>query len=100
MAISTGRFRSNSIIGALSQRNPEWKEEGDNTLANIWSERQVQVYGELMALLKEFQVDVAEPISNVARISASAYTRVLDKRREKDLSKIRRNNSKAATAIN
>ena len=91
----------NAGIGAPKEVNPEWTgEEDDINPQYIYSEHQVKIYKQFQELQKELQVDVAEPIANVVRISASAFTNSLDKRREKVLSRIRRTNSKAATAIN
>ena len=68
----------------------------------VWMEglviHQIQVYGEFTGMLKESQLDVN--LSNITRISASAFNTALDKRREKVLDKIKRNNKLAATAIN
>ena len=51
------------------------------------------------SIQRELQVDVAEPMANVARIAAASFTNALDKRREKVISRIKKNNSKAAAAI-
>ena len=59
----------------------------------IYSDYQKQ----FQEIQKELEVDVAEPIAKVIRISAATFTNTLDKRRGKVLARTRRNNS---TAIN
>ena len=44
-------------------------------------------------------MDVAEPVTNVARIAAAAFTDSLDKKWEKVIVRIRKTNTKAAVAI-
>ena len=44
-------------------------------------------------------MDLAEPLANVTRIAAESFTKALDERREKVISRIKKTNSKAATAI-
>ena len=44
-------------------------------------------------------MDVAEPMANVARIAAASFTNALNKRREKGITRIKENNSRAAAAI-
>ena len=91
----------NKMLGYPQKVNPAWQGEEDKTNSRyIWSEQQIQAYNEMQSILTEFQVDVSEPLSNIARVSASAFTNIVDKRREKILSRIRKNNSNAATAIN
>ena len=93
-----GEF-ANKCIGHPRMQNPEWKDESSEVPQYIWADYQINAYAEHQAILQEFQVDVAEPLSSVARVAASAYTSMLDKRREKVLSKIRRKNTNAANAI-
>ena len=90
---------ANKCIGSPRQLNPEWKDDTSDVPQYIWADYQIQAYNEHQTILQELQVDVAEPLSSVARVAASSYTNMLDKRREKVLSKIRRKNSNAATAI-
>ena len=89
----------NRIIGPPRQENPDWKDESSEVPKYIWADYQIRAYNEHQANLQEFQVDVAEPLSSVARVEASAFTNMLDKRRDKVLSKIRNKNKNAATAI-
>ena len=42
---------------------------------------------------------MAEPMANVARIAAASFTNALDKRSEKVIARIKKNNSKSAAAI-
>jgi hypothetical protein len=51
-------------------------------------------YDQIQDIQREFQVDVAEPMANVARIAASAFTNSLDKRREKVITRIKKTNTK------
>ena len=44
-------------------------------------------------------MDLAEPLANVTRIAAESFTKALDERREKVISRIKKTNSKAAKAI-
>ena len=86
-------------IGQPSQPNPEYV-DGDTTHPKyIWSEYQLQTWQDFKAILGELQVDVSEPISNVSRIAASAYTQSLDARREKLITQIKKRNPNAATGI-
>ena len=72
----------------------------ESNLEMIWSEKQCEMYSQGQELLKEIQVDIADPIANLSRVSAASFIDTLDKRREKVLQKIRRTNPSAATAIN
>ena len=45
-------------------------------------------------------MDIADPIANISRIQAAAFTHTLDKKREKTLLKIKKTNPSAAIAIN
>ena len=89
-----------SGIGQPNTVNLEWTGEGD-TLHHqyIYSEWQNQNYDYFQTIQRELQVDVAEPMANVARIAAASFTNALDKRREKVIARIKKNNSKAAAAI-
>ena len=92
-----GEFVS-SNLGPPETVNPEWT-EGSDLPQLVHSGEQMETWTEFQEILKELQVDVAEPISNVARISASSFTHALDARREKVLSVVKKNNNKAANAI-
>ena len=87
-------------IGQPNTDNPEWTGE-DDTVHNkyIYSDWQNKYYEYFQSIQRELQVDVAEPMANVARIAAASFTNALDKRREKVVSRIKKNNSKAAAAI-
>ena len=91
----------NRCIGPPREENPEWKgeEETPDVPQYIWADYQIKAYTEHQANLQELQVDVAEPLSSVTRVAASAFTNMLDKRREKVLSKIGAKNKNAASAI-
>ena len=92
-----GEFVS-SNLGPPERENPDWT-EGSDLPQLVYSDVQMETWSEFQEVLKELQVDVAEPISNIARISASAFTLALDARREKVLSVVKKNNVKAANAI-
>ena len=59
--------------------------------------RNTLLYTQFIRLQREFQLDVVEPITNMARVAAFAFTDSLDKRREKI--KVRKTNNKVARAI-
>ena len=87
-------------IGHPATPNPDWTGADDTEHPQfIYSPYQNETYAQFQDIQREFQVDVAEPMANVARIAASAFTDSLDKRREKVVSRIRRTNTKAAVAI-
>ena len=91
----------NKMLGYPAKLNPAWTgKEDQSNQQYIWSESQIHAYNECQSILKEFQVDVSEPLSNITRIAASAFTNSLEKRREKVLSRIKKKNTNAATAIN
>ena len=92
----------NYWIGRPCKPNPEFdqeQEESESNQKHVWSEQQEQMYEQGENLLREFQVDVAEPIANISRISTAAFTSTLSKRRERVLNKIKKGNPSAATAI-
>ena len=68
----------------------------DSNLEMVWSEKQCEMYSQG----QEIQVDIANPIANLSRVSVASFIDTLDKRREKVLQKIRKSNPSAATAIN
>ena len=86
-------------IGDPKDPNPDWKEGDPMEKQFVYSEYQSSTWAEFNSLLKELQLDVSEPISNITRVAASAYTRSLEVRRENLISRIKKNNPKAATAI-
>ena len=65
----------------------------------VFSDVQNQYYEHFQNIQREFQVDLAEPLANVTRIAAESFTKALDERREKVISRIKKTNSRAATAI-
>ena len=65
----------------------------------VYSEVQNQYYAYFRNIQREFQVDLAEPLANVTRIAAESFTKALDERREKVIYRIKKTNSKAASAI-
>ena len=88
-------------IGPPKGQNPEYRgaEDGVNPQF-VYTEFQNKTWQDFTEIQKELQVDVAEPIANATRIAASFFTNTLEKRRESVLSRIRKKNSSAATAIN
>ena len=44
-------------------------------------------------------MDLAEPLASIARIATASFTGTLEERRDKVISRIRRSNTKAASAI-
>ena len=92
----------NYWVGRPAEPNPEYdkeKGESDSNKEYVWSQQQTQMYDDGLKLLREFQVDVAEPVANISRISTAAFTGTLGKRHEKVLDKIKKTNPSAATAI-
>merc|ERR1711888_10040 len=70
-------------IGQPSAVNPEWTGEDDTVHSHyVFSEGQNRVYEYFQNIQREFQVDLAEPLANVARIAASSFTGTLDERQE------------------
>ena len=53
------------------------------------------IYDQFNQLQREFQMDVADPAANVARVAVGAFTDSLNKRREKIITRIRKSNTKA-----
>ena len=87
-------------IGQPNTINPECSEENDTVQSQyIYSEWQNRYYEYFQSIQRELQVDLAEPMANIARIAAASFTNALDERREKVVSRIRKNNPKAAAAI-
>ena len=87
-------------IGQPNADNPEWTGEDDSVHSKyVFSDVQNQYYEHFQNLQREFQVDLAEPLANVARIAAASFTDALDERREKVISRIKKTNLRAATAI-
>ena len=87
-------------IGDPNTENPDYTGEGDTEHPElVYSAKQIRQYESFQEIHREFQVDVEEPIANVARIAAGSFTNSLDKRREKVIDRIRSNNKKAAAAI-
>ena len=87
-------------IGDPSDENSEWTGPEDTVHPRyVYSEVQDRYYNYFRGIQREFQVDLAEPLANVTRIAAESFTKALDERREKVISKIRKTNSKAASAI-
>ena len=87
-------------LGSPELKNPAYQGEQDSINREfIWSDRQEKSYKDFQDILMELQVDVADHLASVSRIAASSFTKVLDKRREKVLAKIKRNNPMAASTI-
>merc|ERR1711891_84988 len=87
-------------IGGPNTLNPAWT-EGENETQDqyIYSEGQNRAYAQFQDVQREFQVDLAEPLASIARIATASFTASLEERRDKMISKIRRSNTKAASAI-
>ena len=81
-------------IGQPNADNPEWTGE-DDTVHNqyVYSEVQNRYHEHFQNIQREFQVDLAEPLANVARIAAASFTNALDERWEKVISRIKKTNS-------
>ena len=87
-------------IGQPNAINPEWTGEDDTVHSHyVFSDVQNGYYEHFQNIHREFQVDLAEPLANVARIAAAPFTNALDERQEKVISRIKKTNSKSATAI-
>ena len=87
-------------IGQPDTVNPEWTGEDDTVHSHfMYIEWQNRYFAHFQNIQREFQVDLAEPLANVARIAAASFTNALDERREKVISRIKKTNLKAATAI-
>ena len=87
-------------IGDPRDENSEWTGEEDTEHARyVYSEVQNQYYAYFRGIQREFQVDLAEPLANVTRIAAESFTKALDERQEKVIYRIKKTNSKAASAI-
>ena len=87
-------------IGQPNADNPEWTGVEDSVHSRyVFSDVQNQYYEHFQNIQREFQVDLAEPLANVTRIAAESFTKALDERREKVISRIKKTNSRAATAI-
>ena len=87
-------------IGKPCEENPQWTGEDDTVHPRyVNSEAQDWYHNHFQGIQREFQVDLAEPLANVTRIAAESFTKALDERRENVISKIRKTNSKAASAI-
>ena len=90
----------NAGLGSPELKNPAYQGEQDQINHEyIWSDRQEKSYKDFQDILTELQVDVADHLASVSRIAASSFTKVLDKRREKVLAKIKKNNPMAASTI-
>ena len=71
---------NNFIIGVAETSNPEYL--GPNNTKHtpfIYSVEQETLYAQFVQVQKEFQIDMAEPVTNVARIAAGAFTDSRDK---------------------
>ena len=58
------------------------------------------LYAQFLQLQREFQLDLAEPVTNLAWIATGDFTDTLDKRREKVITRMKKSNTQAASAIN
>ena len=86
-------------IGGPNTINPAWT-EGDETQDQfIFNEGQNKAYAQFQEVQRELQVDLAEPLANIARIATASFTGSLEERRDKVISKIKRLNTKAASVI-
>ena len=68
------------IAGEAKTSNPEHTGPDDTENAPcVYSTQQEALYTQFIRLQREFQLDVVEPITNMARVAASAFTDSLDK---------------------
>ena len=87
-------------IGKPCAKNSQWTGEEDTVHPEyVDSEAQEWYLNQLLNIQRELQVDLADPLANVTRVAAESFTKALDERREKVIAKIRKTNSKAASAI-
>ena len=86
-------------IGGPKTPNPEWTEGEETQDQFIYNEGQNRAYAQFQEVQCELQVDLAEPLANIARITTASFTGSLEERRDKVISKIKRSNTKAASVI-
>ena len=88
----------NRLIGKPETPNPDYDQDESHE-KYIWSQAQADAYDEFISILREFQLEVSEPISNITKISANAFTRSVEKGRDRVLDTVRRTNKTAANSI-
>ena len=88
----------NRLIGKPETPNPDYDQDESHE-KYIWSQAEADAYDEFILILREFQLEVSEPISNITKISANAFTRSVEKRRDRVLDTIKRTNKTAANSI-
>ena len=71
----------NRLIGKPETPNPDYDQDESHE-KYIWSQAQADAYDEFISILREFQLEVSEPISNITKISANAFTRSVEKGRD------------------
>jgi len=87
-------------IGQPCDKNTQWTGAEDTVNPEfVDSQAQEWYRDKLLELQKELQVDLADPLANITRVAAESFTKALDERRERVIAKIKKTNSKAATAI-
>ena len=69
-------------MGSPTLNNPEWTGEDDTVHSQyIYSEWQNRYYEYFQSIQRELQVDLAEPMANIARIAVASFTNALDEMR-------------------
>ena len=69
------------IVGEAETSNPEHTGSDDNKNVPYLYSTQEALYTQFIQLKREFQLDMAEPITNLARVAAGTFTDSLVKRR-------------------
>ena len=69
------------IVGEAETSNPEHTGPDDNKNVPYLYSTQEALYTQFIQLKREFQLDMAEPITNLARVAAGNFTDSLVKRR-------------------
>merc|ERR1711984_20616 len=87
-------------IGQPCVQNTQWTGVEDTVNSEfVDSQAQEWYRDKLLEPQRELQVDLADPLANITRVAAESFTKALDERRERVIAKIKKTNSKAATAI-
>ena len=79
------------IIGVAKTSKPEYMGPSDTKHTSfIYSVEKETLYAQFVQLQMEFQLDVTETVTIMARTAAGAFTDTLDKRPEMDQNKFRK----------
>ena len=77
------------IIGVADTSDPVYMgHQNTKHTPFIYSVQQETLYAQFVQIQRDFQLDVAEPVTNGARIAAGAFTDSLDKRSEKVITRV------------